>query len=392
MFPSETFYEKQLPEHERDIVQLVGDFVDAKVRPVARDTEHADRYPADLIEEMKRMGIYGMRIPEPYGQVQVSTICFALVTAQLSRGWMSLGGAMGGHSVVASLLDEFGTDQQKERFLPRMSRGELRATMALTETQGGSDLQAIRTTARRNADGYMVNGTKMWISNAQRSRLIALLVKTDPSCEPRHQGMSVLLVEPGVGLTVGPPLSKLGYKGVETCELVFKDHQAPEDAVLGGKEGRGFAQMMRGLELGRIQVAGRAIGVGTAAFQAALEYAKDRTSFGKAIWRHQAVGHQLSDMATDLTAARLLLLEAAHQFDTDKRSDLTAGMAKLAASEACMRIALQAMRIHGGSGYSTEYDVERYFRDAPLMIVGEGTNEIQREVIVNQLVRRGDLG
>ncbi len=392
MFPSETFYEKQLPEHERDIVQLVGDFVDAKVRPVARDTEHADRYPADLIEEMKRMGIYGMRIPEPYGQGQVSTICFALVTAQLSRGWMSLGGAMGGHSVVASLLDEFGTDQQKERFLPRMSRGELRATMALTETQGGSDLQAIRTTARRNADGYMVNGTKMWISNAQRSRLIALLVKTDPRCEPRHQGMSVLLVEPGAGLTVGPPLSKLGYKGVETCELVFKDHQAPEDAVLGGKEGRGFAQMMRGLELGRIQVAGRAIGVGTAAFQAALEYAKDRTSFGKAIWRHQAVGHQLSDMATDLTAARLLLLEAAHQFDTDKRSDLTAGMAKLAASEACMRIALQAMRIHGGSGYSTEYDVERYFRDAPLMIVGEGTNEIQREVIVNQLVRRGDLG
>jgi alkylation response protein AidB-like acyl-CoA dehydrogenase len=389
MFPIETFYEKQLPEHERDIVQLVGDFVDAKVRPVARDREHADRYPADLIEEMKRMGIYGMRIPEPYGQGQVSTVCFALVTAQLSRGWMSLGGAMGGHSVVASLLDEFGTDQQKERFLPRMACGELRATMALTETQGGSDLQAIRTTARRNADGYMVNGTKMWISNAQRSGLIALLVKTDPRCEPRHQGMSVLLVEPGAGLTVGPPLSKLGYKGVETCELVFKDHQAPDDAVLGGKEGRGFAQMMRGLELGRIQVAGRAIGVGTAAFQAALEYAKDRTSFGKAIWRHQAVGHQLSDMATDLTAARLLLLEAAHQFDTDKRSDLTAGMAKLAASEACMRIALQAMRIHGGSGYSTEYEVERYFRDAPLMIVGEGTNEIQREVIVNRLVAGG---
>jgi hypothetical protein len=298
---------------------------------------------------------------------------------------------MGGHTVVAELLLGFGTEDQKRRYLPRMATGELRATMALTEPGGGSDLQAMTTTARRDGDGYLVNGAKTWITNARRSGLIALLCKTDPAAEPRHRGMSILLVEHGPGLTVGRDLPKLGYKGVESCELSFTDHRAPADAVLGGEEGRGFAQMMKGLEIGRIQVASRALGVGRAALEDALRYAQERESFGTPIWRHQSVGNRLADMVTKLTAARQLVLLAAERHDAGERCDLEAGMAKLFASETAMEIALDAVRIHGGYGYSAEFDVERYFRDAPLMIVGEGTNEIQRIVIAEQLVRRGSV-
>jgi alkylation response protein AidB-like acyl-CoA dehydrogenase len=381
-----------LSAEEQDVVRTVAEFVDRDVRPVARDLEHANTYPEKLIEQMKAMGIFGLAIPEPYGDAPVSTPCYAEVTAELARGWMSLAGAMGGHTVVSKLLLQFGTEEQKQRYLPRMAAGEVRATMALTEPGGGSDLQAMTTIARSEPDGgYVINGAKTWITNARRSQLIALLCKTDPAATPRHRGISILLVEHGDGLVVSRDLPKLGYKGVESCELSFSDYRAPADALLGGEAGRGFSQMMKGLEIGRIQVASRAIGVAQAAFDDALRYAQERESFGAPIWRHQQVGAYLADMATKLTAARQLVRYAAERYDAGERCDMEAGMAKLFASETAMEIALNAVRIHGGYGYSTEYDVERYFRDAPLMIVGEGTNEIQRNVIAAQLVARGGL-
>jgi alkylation response protein AidB-like acyl-CoA dehydrogenase len=384
-----------LSDEERAVVATVREFVDREVRPVVRELEHANTYPEQLIEQMKRMGIFGLAIPEPWGEAPVSMPCYALVTTELARGWMSLAGAMGGHTVVAKLLLDFGTDEQRDRYLPRMATGEVRATMALTEPGGGSDLQAMTTTARRvgsgDGDEYMVNGAKTWITNSRRSQLIALLCKTDPHAEPKHRGVSILLVEHGPGLTVSRDLPKLGYKGVESCELTFDDYRVPASALLGGVEGHGFAQMMKGLETGRIQVAARALGVGRAALDDALRYAQQREAFGKPIWRHQSIGNYLADMATQWTAARQLILYAAERFDAGERVDMEAGMAKLFASEVAMEMALNAVRIHGGYGYSTEFDVERYFRDAPLMIVGEGTNEIQRNVIAAQLVRRGGL-
>jgi alkylation response protein AidB-like acyl-CoA dehydrogenase len=381
----------ELSRDERDVIDTVRQFVDREVRPVARDLEHANTYPDALIEQLKRLGVFGLAIPEPYGQAPVSMPCFVRVTEELARGWMSLAGAMGGHTVVAKLILAFGTDAQKDCYLPRMATGEVRATMALTEPAGGSDLQAITTTARRDDDGYLVNGTKTWITNSRRSQLIALLCKTDPAATPRHRGISILLVEHGPGLTVSRDLPKLGYKGVESCELSFVDYRTPAGALLGVREGEGFAQMMKGLETGRLQVAARALGVGRAAFDDALRYAQQRESFGKPIWQHESVGNYLADMATKLTAARQLVLHAAERAEAGLRCDLEAGMAKLFASETAMEVTLNAMRIHGGYGYSTEFDIERYFRDAPLMIVGEGTNEIQRNVIVAQLVKRGGL-
>ncbi len=398
----------ELNEDERAMVGLVRDFVNREVRPVVRELEHANTYPGKLIEQMKQLGIFGLAIPEPWGDTQVSTSCYALITEELARGWMSLAGAMGGHTVVAKLLLAFGTQAQKRAYLPRMATGELRATMALTEPGGGSDLQAIRTVARRvSGDGpggtgggsppcvdgvggasYVVNGSKTWITNARRSGLVALLCKTDPKARPAHAGISIILAEPGPGFTVSRDLPKLGYKGVESCELTFDDYRVPDTALLGEREGEGFAQMMRGLEIGRIQVASRALGVGQAALDDALRYAQQREAFGKPIWKHQSIGNYLADMATKLTAARQLVLYAARCYDSGRRADMEAGMAKLFASETAMEVALDAVRIHGGYGYSTEFDVERYFRDAPLMIVGEGTNEIQRNVIARQLIQR----
>ncbi|MEV6133753.1 acyl-CoA dehydrogenase family protein [Streptomyces violaceusniger] len=378
-------------EDERFIVRTVRDFVDNDVKPVVQELEHTNTYPEALIERMKQLGVFGLAIPEEYGGTPVSTPCYVLITEELARGWMSLAGAMGGHTVVATLLLRFGTEEQKRSYLPRMATGEIRATMALTEPGGGSDLQAMRTVARKDTDGYVVDGSKTWITNSRRSRLIALLCKTDPDATPAHHGISILLVEHGPGLTVSRDLPKLGYKGVESCELSFDGYRAPADAVLGGVEGRGFAQMMKGLETGRLQVASRALGVGRAALEDALAYAQERESFGKPIWQHQSIGNYLADMATSLTAARQLTLYAAREADAGRRVDMEAGMAKLFASETAMEIALNAVRIHGGYGYSTEFDVERYFRDAPLMIVGEGTNEIQRNVIAAQLVKRGGL-
>ncbi|MGW2516909.1 acyl-CoA dehydrogenase family protein [Streptomyces sp. NPDC001617] len=380
-----------LSDDERLVVRTVREFVDKDVKPVVQELEHANTYPENLIERMKELGIYGLAIPEEYGGNPVSTPCFVLVTEELARGWMSLAGAMGGHTVVAKLLLLYGTQEQKRRHLPRLATGEVRATMALTEPGGGSDLQAMTTVARREGEEYVVNGAKTWITNSRRAGLIALLCKTDPTAEPRHAGISILLAEHGPGLVVSRDLPKLGYKGVESCELSFEDYRVPVDALLGGEEGQGFGQMMKGLETGRLQVAARALGVGRAALDDSLRYAQERESFGRPIWRHQSIGNYLADMATKLTAARQLTLYAAREADAGRRVDMEAGMAKLFASETAMEIALNAVRIHGGYGYSTEFDVERYFRDAPLMIVGEGTNEIQRNVIAAQLVARGGL-
>ena len=388
-----------LTDEEVMLVETVRSFIDREVKPSVREVEHANTYPEAWIDAMKQIGIYGLAVPEEYGGAPVSTRCYVLVTQELARGWMSLAGAMGGHTVVAKLIALFGTEEQKQKYLPAMATGELRATMALTEPGGGSDLQNMTTTALPvdGTDELVINGSKTWISNARRSGLIALLCKTDPKAAPKHKGISIVLVEnPTPGLTVSRDLPKLGYKGVESCELSFDDCRIPTSAILGGAPGRGFAQMMKGLETGRIQVAARALGVATAALDDALAYAQHRESFGQPIYKHQAIGHYLADMATKLTAARQLTLHAADCYDAAsdnpaERADMEAGMAKLFASETAMEIALNAVRIHGGYGYSTEYDVERYFRDAPLMIVGEGTNEIQRNVIAAQLVARGGL-
>jgi alkylation response protein AidB-like acyl-CoA dehydrogenase len=380
---------RELPEDEQAIVEAVARWVDREVRPHAGRLERAQEYPTALIEQMKEMGVFGLAVPARWSESAVSTRCFALVTEELARGWMSLAGAVGGHSVVVRLLARFGTPEQQDRWLPRMATGEVRAAMALTEPSGGSDLQDIRTRAVRSEDGtaYVVDGSKTWITNARHAGLIATLVKTDPEAQPRHAGISILLVEPGQ-VEVSRDLPKLGYRGVESCELAFVGSRVPATALLGGEEGRGFAQFMAGLELGRVQVAARAVGVAQAALDDALAYAQQRETFGKPIWEHQSVGNLLADMATKVHAARLLVLDAAAGIDAGRRSDLEAGMAKLYASEACMQVALDAMRIHGATGYSAEIDIERYFRDAPLMIVGEGTNEIQRNVIVRRLIER----
>ncbi|CAM3201897.1 butyryl-CoA dehydrogenase [Williamsia muralis] len=380
-----------LNDEEAFLVKTVRDFIDREVKPSVREVEHANEYPEKWIEQMKQIGIYGLAVGEEYGGSPVSMPCYVQVTEELARGWMSLAGAMGGHTVVAKLLSLFGTEEQKRQYLPTMATGELRATMALTEPSGGSDLQAMSTVAKTDGNDIVINGSKTWISNARRSGLIALLCKTDPTATPRHKGISIVLVEHGPGLNISRDLPKLGYKGVETCELSFDNYRTSTSAILGGIPGKGFGQMMKGLETGRIQVASRALGVAAAALEDALAYAQQRESFGQPIWKHQSIGNYLADMATKLTAARQLTRYAAEKFDSGERCDMEAGMAKLFASEAAMEIALNAVRIHGGYGYSTEYDVERYLRDAPLMIVGEGTNEIQRNVIAAQLVSRGKL-
>ncbi len=380
-----------LNDEEAMLVSTVRDFIDRDVRPSVRDVEHANEYPTRWIETMKQIGIFGLAVPEEYGGSPVSMPCYAQVTEELARGWMSLAGAMGGHTVVSKLLATYGTDAQKAQYLPAMATGSVRATMALTEAAGGSDMQAITTVARRDGADLVINGAKTWITNARHSGVLALLVSTDPEAMPRHAGISIVLAEHGPGLTVARDLPKLGYKGVESCEIFFDDYRLPASAVLGGQPGKGFAQMMHGLETGRIQVAARALGVAAAALEDSLAYAQTRETFGQAIWKHQSIGNYLANMATKLTAARQLTRYAAERFDSGERSDMEAGMAKLFASEVAMEIALDAIRIHGGYGYSTEYNVERYFRDAPLMIVGEGTNEIQRNVIVRQLVARGGI-
>jgi alkylation response protein AidB-like acyl-CoA dehydrogenase len=383
---------RRLSQDELDIVALVREFVDERVKPRVREFEASDTYPDDFIEAMKRLGFFGLLAPAEFGGVDISMAAFARVTEELARGWMSLAGAIGGHSVITYVIKTFGTEAQRHRYLPRMATGEIRATMALTEPAGGSDLQGMSTHAGRDDDDWVIDGAKTWISNAAHSGLIGLLCRTDRDAQPAHRGMSVILVEPGPGLDISAKIPKLGYRGVEACTLSFDAMRVPADAILGEVPNKGWGQMMRGLEVGRIQVAARVLGVGQAALEAAIAYAQQRETFGQPIWKHQSVGNLIADMATHMRAARLLTTDAAERFDSGARCDLEAGMAKLFASETAMKVALDAMRVHGGYGYSQEFDVERYFRDAPLMILGEGTNEIQRNVVAAQVIARDAAG
>jgi len=379
---------EQLSEDEADFVRVVRRFVDQDVIPEVHDIEARNEYPAAFIDTMKKLGVYGMQIPADYSDSTSSTACFALVTEELARGWMSLAGAVGGHAVMGFIINAFGTDEQRDRLLPAMSTGELRAAMALTEPQGGSDLQAIRTVAKQVEGGYLLNGTKMWITNARHAGVLGVLCKTDPAADPRHRGISILLVPSDTqGVSIPRDLPKLGYRGVESCEVVFDNAFVPAEHLLGPEEGHGFSQMMRGLEVGRIQVAARSVGVAQAALDASVRYAATRETFGVPIWQHQSIGNYLADMATQVLAARVTVMHAARKFDRGERCDLEAGIAKVFASESGLRVAEMALRLHGSAGYSTEYDVERYFRDAPLMIIGEGTNEIQRNLIARRLMQ-----
>ncbi len=381
----------ELNEDEQSIVALVNDWVDREVRPVVRELEHSDTYPADLLDQMGQMGIFGLAIPEPWNDSAVSTSCAVAVSEGLARGWMTLAGPLGGHYLTAKLIEKFGTQEQKDRYLPGMATGEIRVATALTEPGGGSDLQAMRTTARLDGEDYIVNGTKTWITNSHHAQMFALLCRTDVDAQPRHRGISVLLVEKGPGFEVSRSLPKLGYKGIDSSELSFSEFRTPRSSLLGTAEGEGFAQMMGGMELGRIMISSIAIGVAQAALDEAIRYSQERESFGKQIWQHQSVGNHLAEMATQVMSARQLLMYAARCYDSGGRCDLEAGMAKLFASEMSMDVVFQAMRVHGGYGYSTEFNLERYYRDAPLTVLGEGSNEIQKYVIARQLIQRSRL-
>jgi alkylation response protein AidB-like acyl-CoA dehydrogenase len=355
---------------------------------VAREWELAGRYPEEIVEEMKAMGLFGMLVPEQYGGIAVDAVSYAVVFEEISKAWMGVAGILGSHSLATLMLARYGTPAQKARWLPELATGKRRSGIALTEPQAGSDLQGIVTVARRDGDHYVVNGAKTWITNARHADPLPVLVKTDPGAEPRHRGMSVLMIEQGTpGFTVGKDLDKLGYKGPESSEVFLSDCRVPVENLLGGEEGRGLQQALSALEFGRVNIAGRAVGVAQAGLDRSLVYARERHAFGRPIAEFQAIQLKLADMATEVQAARLLTWWAATALDSGRRADLETGIAKLYASEACIKVSLEAMRIHGGYGYSTEYEIERFYRDAPLMAIGEGTNDILRTVIARQLVR-----
>jgi alkylation response protein AidB-like acyl-CoA dehydrogenase len=374
-----------------ELVDAVRSFTRKEIIPVANHCDHADEYPAPLVEQMKEMGLFGITVPVEYGGLGLDYLTYARIVEELAYGWMSVSGFLNTHFMGCFLINTFGTDDQRQRLLPRMASGEIRGAYSLSEPDAGSDVQSIRTRAVRDGDEYVVNGTKMWLTNGLHAGLVVTLVKTEVT-DPPYRGMSVLLVEkePGAqrfeGITVGPRIHKLGYRGIETVELVYDDHRVPADAVLGGEEGRGFHQMMAAVELGRINISARAVGVARRAFEESIRYAQERVAFGKAIAGHQAIQFKLAEMATKIEASRLMCHEAARRKDRGERVDLLAGMAKLFASESCWEVCQEALRIHGGNGYADEYDIERLYRDAPLMIVGEGTNEIQKMVIGRRLL------
>jgi len=380
-------------EEDQDVTTQVLDtvrrFVAREVVPVASRLEHANEYPCDLVERMKELGLFGATIPVEYGGLGLGYSTYSQIVEELCRGWMSLSGVLNTHLMFAYVLNAHGTAEQKQRYLPPMARGEHRAALCLTEPHAGSDTQAIRTTARRDGDHYVVNGAKMFITNARTATIYSLVVKTDPTASPPHRGMSLLAAEKDApGVEIGRDIDKLGYKGIETCEVSFEDFRVPVASLVGGVEGRGLQQVLSGLEVGRINIASRAVGVAQAALEDAVRYAQERTAFGKPICEHQAIQLKLADMATKIEAARLLTRQAAAMKDRGERCDLEAGMAKLFASETCQEVSLEAMRVLGGYGYTKEFRVERYYRDAPLMIIGEGTNEIQRLVIARGLIQR----
>jgi alkylation response protein AidB-like acyl-CoA dehydrogenase len=381
----------QPDDQDRLILDSVDRFLERHVRPFAMKLEHDDTYPAEIVERMKEMGLFGAMIPAAYGGLGLSAVTYAKIIERISAVWMSVSGIVNSHLIMARIVDRMGTDAQKQTFLPRFASGALRGGLALTEPDCGTDLQAIRTTARRDGDHYVVNGTKTWISNGIEGGCFALLVKTDPAAQPRHAGMSMLLAEKGPGFRVGRKLEKLGYKGIDSAELVFEDYRVPADRLIGGVEGRGMTCAIAGLELGRVNVAARGVGIAQAALDEAVRYSQQRMTFGKPIHEHQAIALKLGDMVTRVTAARLLTDNAARALDRGDRSDFEAGMAKLFATEAALENATEAMRIFGGYGYSKEFLVERLYRDAPLLVIGEGTNEMQRLLIARRLIERNRI-
>jgi alkylation response protein AidB-like acyl-CoA dehydrogenase len=379
----------QLNDEQTMLRDVLRQFVRDHVKPVAREWEHAGRYPTEIVEQMKRMGLFGLTVPDAHGGMGADMVSVAIVFEELSKGWMGIAGILGTHSVSCWMLARHGTDEQKERYLSELATGERRTGIALTEPGAGSDLQGISTRAVRDGDSYVLRGTKTWITNARHADPLPVLAKTDPAAEPRHRGMSVFLVDAGsAGFQVVSDLGKLGYKGTESCEVLLDDVVVPASNLLGGEEGRGLQQVTSALGIGRVNVAARSVGIAQAALDAALAYSQQREAFGQPIADFQAIQMKLADMATEIQAARLMTWWAASRADTGDRVDLEAGMAKLYASEVAISSALSSMRIHGGYGYSTEYEVERLYRDAPLMAIGEGTNEIQRLIIARALLKR----
>lgn len=375
-------------EDEQQILDAIDKFLDRDVRPYVMDIEHADEYPTDMVEGMKALGLFGAIIPQEYGGLGLPTTTYARIVERVSEVWMSLSGIFNSHLIMCSAVIRHGTEDQKREWLPKLATGEIRGGLALTEPNCGTDLQAIRMTAKRDGDDYIVNGTKTWISNGIHGTLFALLVKTDPNASPRHAGTSLFLAEKGPGFTVSRKLEKLGYKGIDSAELLFEDFRIPADRLIGLEEGRGLRHALGGLELGRINVAARGVGVASAAMKEAVKYSQQRETFGKPICEHQSIQIKLADMATQVEAARHLTMAAAKAFDSGERCDMEAGMAKLFATEAAVHNSMEAMRVHGGYGYSKEFPVERFYRDAPLLVIGEGTNELQKILIARQLVER----
>lgn len=381
-----------LDEEKQMVIAEVRRFVDREVLPVAHELEQHDTYPIDLIHKLQAMGVFGVTIPETYGGSGFDFVTYVQIVEELSRGWMSLSGIVNTHVLVAYMLATHGTEAQKQLFLPVMAQGERRGGLCLSEASAGSDVQAITMTAERDGDTYVLNGSKLWVTNGVNARIFAVLARTDRDVRPAHRGMSVFIVEKETpGLSVGRTFNKLGYKGVDTAELVFENVCVPVECLLGGVEGEGFKHAMSGLEVGRINVSARAVGIAQAAFNDAIRYAQQRVTFGKPIAEHQAIQLKLADMATKIEAGRLLTQKAAMKKDSGERSDLEAGMAKLFASEMCQEVTLEALRIYGGFGYTKEFNVERYYRDAPFMLVGEGTSEIQRLIIARQLLQQYKL-
>ena len=380
-------------DHEKEtmVLDAVGSFLDREVRPVAHQLEHDDVWPAGIVEKMKAMGLFGCIIGEEYGGLGLSAATYARIIENISAVWMSLSGIINSHLIMSAAVQRAGTPEQKKRYLPRFASGEIRGGLALTEPDCGTDLQAVRTVAVKDGDDYVINGTKTWISNGIYGSAFAVLVKTDPQAQPRHRGMSLFICEKGPGFSHSRKLEKLGYKGIDSAELVFDNFRVSKDNLVGAVEGLGMQQVLSGLELGRINVAARGVGVARAALVESVAYAQVRRTFGKPIAEHQAIQLKLADMATRVEAARLLVEQAARAYDEGRRCDMEAGMAKLFASEAALENATDAMRIHGAYGYSKEFNIERYYRDAPLLCIGEGTNEMQRIIIAKQLVERNPV-
>jgi alkylation response protein AidB-like acyl-CoA dehydrogenase len=398
MAATETSAYSEYTDEQRAIIEMVRQFADEQIIPNAEHFDHEDEFPEAIVEQMKELGLFGVTIPEEYGGMGLDLTTYVMIVEELSRGWISISGVINTHFIGSYLLMKYGNDEQKQKFLPQMATGEIRAAFSLSEPELGSDVQAIKTAAKKTDDGdYEINGQKMWVTNGLRSGLVFVLVKTDPDAEPRHKGFTCFIAEkePGAsenpGLTVPPQIKKMGYKGVESTELVFDGYRCPAENILGGEEGglnKGFAQMMDALEVGRANVAARGVGLAQRALELALRYSQERKTFGKPIAEHQAIQFKLADMATQVEAARLLTLRAGRLKDAGERSDMEAGMAKLFASEAARFCAEESLRIHGGYGYSKEYEIERLYRDAPLLLIGEGTSEIQKMVIGRKLIQR----